>query len=202
MENATKTINIIGQWASTIAILRSIGIRGLRNSEYAFSRIFIPSVFSFDRQTIRRCAEFPSGTHRTVLCHSIFLRIEKHCLYNSLPDLKIIQENKENFKAIQQEPARYHISSLYLTGEEKIYYDDGKAPIGVLGSFGRNVLQESIIAKSPYIILWGTPAYTSHYSYDEDFEIACRRYFLAKGSGITRHKSTKIYMANFERKKE
>ena len=139
----------IGHWASTRMVLACGDVANILDSESVF---IARAVLRLTDDAKLRFRSLPAGTHKVSnayvgarrLCTSVYVAVcpSAHELIQVCP----------LYRRIEAEPAKYHIGALFLTGEHRIAYDESSATgiLGRVGTYIRNVLGRSTLARSPH----------------------------------------------------
>lgn len=161
-------IHTFGHWASTLAALSRAGKKvldtrpvGLYNHDTIHS------------EDIRiRTSTLPAGAHKLAFCYQVFVLMMSSTMrqFMSPAMIETVLSAGEKYHLIKKDDTRYHVGSAYLTGEERIIYDDNMSPGGMAICFVQHVLPASSLAKSPYFVQNKEGGYKTLVGYSSEFE--------------------------------
>jgi hypothetical protein len=102
-----------------------------------------------------RFASNPAGTHRLAVCYEAAKRLSKYQYAYYCPGISEFNVLPQWRRVILQNPAKYHVGSLYLTGEKDTSFQDTSCDpfIGRLGTYVNQVAARSTLCKSPHFQL-------------------------------------------------
>lgn len=178
----TKTIHMIGHWADTRFILNKFGITGIRQTETLKGRFNLKLSEEFKL----RSSVMPAGTAGLALCYAIVKRLKNTRLKYAIEDVTIFERIHKAYHIVMENRAAYHMSARYLTGRDKLEYNDNEFTnlLGLLGSFINNIYPSSSICKSPKIKKGERLIYKEYEEYSEAFEALCVSVKKAIGTGV------------------
>lgn len=178
----TSVIHKVGHWASTRIILRKLGIPDISNVRG------VPGLINleFGPDFKIRNTMMPAGTGSLALCFAILKKMKSTKLIYAVEDPTMISRVSEAYWRVFDHRAKYHLSALYLTGQERLAHDDNEftSILGFLGSFIVNLYPSSSICKSPRIKRGINYVYKDYEGYSESFESLCNSVKKAMSKGI------------------
>lgn len=163
-----EAIHTYGHWASTLQTFKYFG-KTVRETEVIGIRKY--TVEANDDIKLRMDA-LPAGCHKIAFCNQVFNLIMKSTLHAFLTDnmVKIMTETMKLFYEIKRDDTRYHVGSMYLTGERRLTYDDNTSPGGMAICYITHILPISTLARSPYYLAHFEGGYKALPGYSAEFE--------------------------------
>ncbi|RNA10539.1 group ii intron reverse transcriptase maturase [Brachionus plicatilis] len=171
-------VNTVGHWCSTCLILKKLGVKGVRAVQSLHP---IKDLNGTD--DLRNMLNHPpAGTGRLKVAFSAI----KHLIVHHIaPFCSVIVDAPKivfKYKLVMNDPAKYHIRAKYLTGDDRVEFDDQEAAflLGRLGTFIKHFALYSSLACSPHLSvgsgrnrIWKN---TDYRDYDASFDELCRIY--------------------------
>ncbi|CAH8494697.1 unnamed protein product [Dicrocoelium dendriticum] len=157
-----------GRWASTLAALGYMG-----------KNVRPVIIIGRRKQVVEPNAEMreylnclPAGCRKLAYCYNVFAHFAGTALMKCLDEwmFSTIISTVEKYMEIKDFGARSHISAQYLTGKERIPYDDALSPGGMAISYVIHMAPRSSFAKIPYFLANKNGGYKSLPAYSPIFE--------------------------------
>ena len=107
---------------------------------------------NLSRDAKMRFTTFPNGTHKLSLCSAILDSLWTSAVLFLIPNPNDFTTIAETVKKVKSDPAHYYIGAYYLTGNQRVDYDDSDRGFvaGRLGTFARTNYKNSTLVKPPH----------------------------------------------------
>lgn len=177
----TSAIHKFGHWACTKKILSTLGITGIQKTQTLRGVVQLNFANDFRiRQSV-----MPAGTAGLALSYAIIRKMKTSKIIYALENPHIITTIAHKYREVQSNQAKYHMSAVFLTGEERAAYNDHEflSMLGLLGSYITIFYPGSTLCRSPRIKKGERLVYRDYEMYDEAFEALCMSVKKAQAKG-------------------
>ena len=166
-------VHMAGHWTSTLAVYARAGL-GVKNAGNI--PIAPTGTLRLAEDAVKRFQSLPAGTHRVSIAHAGLVRLMSHTLILITPEIQSLMIVSTVYKQIMLSRTSYHIGAYYLTGRDRMDYDEGgiMATLGRITSFIKTIMPRSTLTKSPHA---QSPEF--YEDYDEHFESRMKSYMVS-----------------------
>jgi len=167
-DKLVEAVHTVGHWYSTKSVLAVAEVKGVAAAAPAIvDRISL----KLSSDAILRFRSLPAGTHRLGVAYEAAKLLIRSRLLIVCPSPGDFQGLSGRYKEIISNGAGYHIGAQYLTGKERVTYDDSENDmvLGRLGTFVTIMMSKSTLAQSPHL---KEARLQSYPDFDADFQAA------------------------------
>lgn len=170
-----SVLNDAANRISTRFILTIAGVAGILETEEPIYPAI--SVISISSDVKLQFSVLPAGTQKARIAFEAAQRLMRSVFPRICPDVQSFVKIPSVIDAINKNRAGYHVGARYLTGQNRLAYNDEDMDcyLGRLGCFMINMFEHSALAKSPYFTREKVESYPD---YSPAFNTALQEYCM------------------------